>query len=162
MTRLTISRQLVDETQELLRPPGAQGFEALVLWAGRSRAGDSGIINVELVLMPRQRGVRSEDRVSVIVDGDALFEMNVALSERGLRLVAQVHSHPGEAYHSETDDRYSVVTARGGVSIVIPNFARGAFALDSCAVYQLGDGGVWAEVPPAAAAALISITDEEG
>lgn len=159
MTRLIVLRHLVDRTQELLRGPGAQGFEALVLWAGRRSDGDPGIMEVELALMPRQRAVRGEDGVSVMVDGDALFEMNVMLNERGLRLVAQVHSHPGEPYHSETDDRYSIVTARGGVSIVVPDFARGRFSLDACAVYQLAAGGEWVEVPPAEASALIRISE---
>jgi hypothetical protein len=144
-----------------LHQAGAQGFEALVLWAGRRRADDPGIVEIDMVLMPRQRAIRGEDGVSVMVEGDALFEMNVMLNERGLRLVAQVHSHPSVAYHSKTDDRYSVVTARGGVSIVVPDFARGSFSLDACAVYQLGDDGEWAEVVPTTAAALISIIDEE-
>ena len=159
MARLIVPRRLIDHGNELLRRSGARGFEALVLWAGRRRAGDPDVIDVELVLMPEQRGVRGGDGVAVIVDGDALFEMNVMLNERGLRLFAQVHSHPGEAYHSETDDRYSVVTARGGISIVVPDFARDPFSVEACAVYRLEDGGVWAEVVPDAAAALITIDE---
>jgi hypothetical protein len=131
-----------------------------VLWAGQVKLPYADLIRVELVLMPRQRAVRSDDGVAVIVDGDAMFEMNVMLNERGLRLVAQVHSHPGAAYHSDTDDRYSVVTARGGLSIVVPDFAEGHFSLESCAVYQLVAGGRWNEVSMDAIATLIAIDEE--
>lgn len=144
----------------MLRAPGESGFEALVVWAGRWRDTEPGVFDVELVLMPRQRAVRTEDGVAVVVDGDALFEMNVLLNERSLRLIAQLHSHPGEAYHSETDDRYSVVTARGGLSLVIPDFAAGPFTLDSCAVYRLEVGGEWIEVPPREVASLFDIVAE--
>lgn len=145
----------------MLRGPGKDGFEALVTWAGRWRVSEPGVFDVELVLMPRQRAVRTEGGVAVIVDGDALFEMNVMLNERGLRLIAQLHSHPDEAYHSETDDRYSVVTARGGLSLVIPDFASGPFSLASCAVYRLESGGEWVEVPSGEVASLVDIVSED-
>jgi hypothetical protein len=160
MTRLVVPRQLIDHGHALLRRSGARGFEALVLWAGRRRTDDPDVIDVELVLMPEQHAVHWDGGVALIVDGEALFEMNVMLNERGLRLVAQVHSHPEEAYHSETDDRYSVVTARGGISIVVPDFARDSFSIDACAVYRLEDGGDWTEVPPNAAVTLITIDEK--
>src|SRR5690349_13844847 len=144
----------------MLREPGERGFEALVLWAGRWRNVSTDIFEVETVLMPRQRGIQTEDGVAVMVEADALFEMNVMLNDRGLRLIAQLHSHPGEAYHSETDDRYSVVTARGGISLVVPDFAQDSFSLDACAVYRLDLGGDWRELQPADARALISIVEE--
>jgi hypothetical protein len=144
----------------MLRGPGERGFEALVLWAGRWRDGEPGIFEVELAFMPRQRAVRTERGVAVIVDGDALFEMNVLLNDRGLRLVAQLHSHPDEAYHSETDDRYSVVTARAGLSLVVPDFAYGPFVLESCAIYRLEAGGEWIEVPSHEVVPLINIVEE--
>ena len=70
------------------------------------------------------------------------------LHRSGLLLLAQVHSHPGEAYHSEADDRYAIVTAEGGYSLVAPDFGD-AFAIPTCAVYRL-DCGEW-----------LSLTDEE-
>jgi hypothetical protein len=160
LTRLIVSRRLAERSQEMLRAPGERGFEALVVWAGRWRDFELGIFDVELVIMPVQRGVRTEGGVAVVIDGDALFEMNVLLNAHGQRLVAQLHSHPDEAYHSETDDRYSVVTARGGLSLVVPNFAFGPFDLDSCALYRLEIGAAWVEVPPQEAALLIDIVEE--
>lgn len=115
------------------------------------------MFDVELVIMPAQEASRSEDGVAVAVDGQSLFRMNVELSERGLRLVAQLHTHPGEAYHSDTDDRYSIVTARGGLSIVVPNFARDELRLEECAVYRLVVGGEWVQLSRHQLASLLHL-----
>lgn len=160
LVRLVVPVTLAEESQELLRESGKHEFEALVLWGARPRTCEAGVFDVELVLMPRQYAMQTDDGVAVMVDGDALFDMNVAINERGLRLLAQVHSHPGDAYHSQTDDRYSVVTACGGLSLVVPDFARGAFSLERCAVYQLQEGGEWVELGYRQAASLIHIDSE--
>ena len=57
------------------------------------------------------------------------------------QLVAQVHSHPSFPYHSDTDDRYPMVTIEGGLSIVVPLFGFCAMTdLRSCAVFRLVSG----------------------
>jgi hypothetical protein len=56
-----------------------------------------------------------------------------------------VHSHPREAYHSHADDRYAIVTAEGGFSLVVPNFGQAPANLASWAVYRL-IGGDWTEL----------------
>jgi hypothetical protein len=60
-----------------------------------------------------------------------------------LTLLAQIHSHPAEAYHSDTDDAFPIATAAGSLSLVIPDFAARPFALPECAVYRLSATGVW-------------------
>ena len=52
-----------------------------------------------------------------------LPRLNVLLHERNLTLVAQLHSHPTNAYHSSTDDTYPIVTRAGRISLVVPDFA---------------------------------------
>lgn len=159
LRQLRVPRTIVAQSQDMLRAAGQYDLEALVLWAGRWKA-TSDVFSVELALMPAQRAIRSEEGVAVILDAQSLFEMNVMLNQQGLRLVAQLHTHPGEAYHSETDDRYSVVTARGGLSIVVPNFAAALFSLDSCAVYRLNSRGKWIELRQPKLSSLICITEE--
>jgi hypothetical protein len=97
--------------------------------------------------------------LAVVVPGEELFRMNVWLHERQLRLIAQVHSHPTSAYHSETDDEYATLAEVGGVSIVVPDFARDAFNLDTCAVYRLSSSGTWDEMTPVSVRTLIAIED---
>lgn len=43
------------------------------------------------------------------------------------RLIAQVHSHPFEAFHSEIDNQFPLVHRRGFLSIVIPYLGKYGF-----------------------------------
>jgi hypothetical protein len=52
-----------------------------------------------------------------------LARLNMYLYRNGLELVAQVHTHPAEYYHSSADDQYAIATTIGCYSIVVPNFA---------------------------------------
>jgi hypothetical protein len=91
------------------------------------------------------------------VDGPKLHELNRWLYERQMTLIAQLHSHPGEAYHSPTDDAFPIATAVGSFSLVVPDFARNPFSLERCAVYRLAGNGGWIELSGAEARALIVI-----
>ena len=57
----------------------------------------------------------------------------------------QVHSHPTDAYHSETDDTYPIATLEGSLSIVLPFFGRDGWESKDIAVYRLGRTG-WDEL----------------
>lgn len=39
-------------------------------------------------------------------------------------VLARVHTHPGRAYHSSTDDRNLLLAHPGAVSVVVPAFAE--------------------------------------
>ena len=64
---------------------------------------------------------------------------------------AQIHTHPGTAFHSETDDHWPVISQPGFVSIVIPNFATGRVSFRDAWVGHLGADGRWREIDPGAA-----------
>jgi len=113
-----------------------------VLWLGEI---DAQTARVKRVYVPQQSPVADEYGVGYFVTGETLFKLNRALSENDLRLIAQVHSHPGDAYHSEADDRYAIVTAHGGFSLVVPDFGKAPADLRRWAVYQL-DGEYWREL----------------
>jgi hypothetical protein len=115
----------------------------MVLWAGRQ---DGQTFHVTDLIVPRQKGLRTKDGVCVVVDGDELHRLNIHLFETDLRLIAQIHSHPTEAYHSETDDRYAVATTIGSFSLVVPDFAIRPFTLTECAIYRLKASGEWSPV----------------
>jgi len=73
--------------------------------------------------------------------------------QRAIR--AQMHTHPGTAFHSATDDHWPVVAQPGFVSIVIPNFARGRVSLEDAWVGRLATDGRWQAVPPDKAIEII-------
>ena len=77
------------------------------------------------------------------VEGEELHRINVWLYENKMKLIAQIHSHPSEAYHSEADDRFPIVDTYGGVSIVVPDFATGIITLNDWAIYRLSLNKTW-------------------
>src|SRR5690348_6421373 len=97
-----VDQAVIDFTLRFLGDVGRQGFEGMVLWGGR-RMPDGHGVEVVLAVAPKQQAVCGGDGTFVAVDGDELFRVNADFYRRGLLLCAQVHSHPGEAYHSETD-----------------------------------------------------------
>lgn len=152
--QVILPKVLVDETQLFLREVGATGREGMVLWVGHA---EEKLFRITNNMIPRQRGVKTKDGVCVIVDADEMHRINVELFRAGLRLIAQVHSHPTEAYHSETDDEYAIATTTGCLSLVIPDFAARDFDLEDCAVYRLNRNGDWQQVSPDRVKSLIAI-----
>jgi hypothetical protein len=139
-----------------LRQAGRKGYEAFALWAG-VLIGTT--FEVRHTLIPQQTGHRLPSGVCVTVDAPELHRLNVWLYQNKVTLVAQLHSHPTEAYHSDTDDEYPIATQLGSLSLVIPNFAAEPFSLRRCAVYRLLPGQGWAELRPDHVEQLIQIVE---
>jgi hypothetical protein len=140
---IRLPRAIAEETQQFLRAVGNKGMEGLALWVGR-RAGPE--FEVTHLLIPRQRAIRTADGVCAVVEPDELHRINVELFQTGLRTIAQVHSHPSHAYHSDTDDDFAIANTVGCLSLVVPNFAAGDFDLRHTATYRLTTEGVWEEL----------------
>lgn len=73
------------------------------------------------------------------------YWFQLAKENRSIR--AQIHTHPGEAFHSVTDDKWPVVSTEGFVSLVVPNFARGSIDLTQIWAGVLRGDGTWKQVP---------------
>lgn len=141
--RLCVPRSVLERTWDALRHFGQDGDEGFVLWLGRiDEAGDAHVLTA---CVPPQEQIHTPEGVGYVVGAQALFELNVLLHRHQLRMLAQVHSHPGEAYHSQTDDDYAIMTTEGGFSIVVPDFAACDMRASECAVYRLQQG-TWTEL----------------
>jgi hypothetical protein len=137
---------ILDQTLEVVREAGRHGGEAFVVWGGQM-AEDQKTLAFTSCLIPRQTAHTTPNGLLVTVEGDALFEINQALYRRGEVLAAQVHSHPQEAYHSDTDDCFSLVTLKGALSVVIPRFGvDGINELTGWAWYRLTGQNQWAHL----------------
>jgi hypothetical protein len=139
-----VPADIVGDTEDNLRHAGRKELELFVLW--------SGVVNgteffVRTVHVPRQTSYRLESGLMVRVDGDALHQLNAWLFEHEELLAVQVHAHPSEAFHSETDDTYPIVTAEGSISIVAADFCREGLLSETSAAYRLADGD-WRELDP--------------
>lgn len=140
VTSVVVPHDLALEAHAHLRKVGEFSLEGLALWVGVK---EEHIFRVTRAVIPKQHNVRSESGVSVSVPAEELHRLNVWLFENQLTLLAQLHSHPTHAYHSDTDDAFPIATTVGSLSLVIPDFAARPFALPECAVYRLSAKGVW-------------------
>jgi len=66
--------------------------------------------------------------------------------DRGLQLVGQVHTHPGQAYHSDGDEDGARIAYTGYVSIVLPDYGRRLPGLDGAATYMFRAGSGFLEL----------------
>lgn len=154
VSEVVVPRSCIDDTYAHLRCAGLGGNEGLALWVGRQ---EGGRFSVTQAFIPKQRHIRTQDGVCVMLEADELHRMNVWLFKERLTLMAQVHSHPGRAYHSGTDDAYAVATTVGCLSIVVPDFASAPFDISRLATYRLDARARWIGVPPAEARRLIRV-----
>lgn len=156
INRIVLPKEIANETQLFLRRAGATGNEGMALWVGIA---EQPAFRITDLLIPRQHGIRRSDGVCVVVDAQEMLRINMELFHAQRRLIAQVHSHPGRAYHSEMDDEEAIANTIGSLSLVVPDFATRDFTLSECAIYRLRIDGTWVTVSRAAAAQLIQITE---
>jgi hypothetical protein len=151
--RFRLPATVLDATLALLVPAARAGQEAFVVWGGRAASDHE--LRFTSALRPRQRALATPDGLLVTVDGDALFEVNRTLFARGEILAGQLHTHPTDAYHSDTDDHYPLVTLLGALSVVVPDFGRaGRGSLPQWAWYRLVGCGQFQPVDAVAAVVL--------
>ena len=148
MSNLSISAALIGQTIELLQQGGRKACETVVFWLGK---GDT----VDEVYCPVQ---------SVAVDYFHLPSASMRLLMDHLkqdrrRILAQVHSHPGQAFHSKADDEWAVIRHQGALSLVLPKFASTTTLTnfyEQTATFALSAEDKWLEVGTADA---VLITD---
>lgn len=142
MTRLTCARATIVRTLELLRAGGEAGHEHVVLWL--AAASNPGAVTE--VYDPEQ--VTARDRFRIPPSG--MLALSRRLRAGRLRVAAQVHTHPGQAFHSEADDEWALVRHVGALSLVLPRFAAASCPdsfLDDAMTYELSAAGAWLHVP---------------
>jgi proteasome lid subunit RPN8/RPN11 len=143
VTRFSIAESVRVSTQRFLRQQGLDGSEAIAVWLGYLE-GD-GEASIQRAYVPEQVPLRSDGGVGVYVDGEAITRLILALDEDE-RVLARVHSHPGFAYHSDTDDLNRLISHAGAISIVVPYFASHGLRLEICSVNELVPGEGWKEL----------------
>jgi len=154
--RILVPKSAAEEANVHLRMMGRKGLEGFSLWAG-TLSGETFVVRTNIV--PAQTGHRLPSGVCVTVGPEELHRLNVWLYENKMQLIAQIHSHPTDAYHSSTDDEFPIATTVGCVSLVIPDFACHPFSLSRCAIYRLSSHLKWEHLSAPEAAALIQVDE---
>lgn len=141
--RFQVPSEIVQQTEETLRHAGSEGYEIFVLWSGLQKGR---LFQVLTPHVPKQKSYRLPDGLCIRVEGQELHRLNVWLYDANEVLAVQVHAHPTDAYHSETDSTYPIVATLGGLSIVAPNFCRDGLFSKGTAIYRLQSKG-WVSQP---------------
>lgn len=137
---IILSKEHLTRAYNFLKDTGLQGAEGICLFGGKMV--DNSFF-VKVIIIPRQTGYIMEQGLMYAVDSDELLRLSLWLYENDMQLIAQIHSHPTVAYHSEADNRFPIVDSIGGVSIVVPNFATGNISLNEAAIYRLSINKSW-------------------
>lgn len=144
--RLRIPRAVIDASEAFLRDRGALEHEGTALWTGRPAT--DGWVDIARLVIPEQVAVTTEFGCHVELTPEAHYTLPDLL-EPGELYYVRIHSHPGRAYHSRTDDSNHVITQEGALSIVVPDFAKAPIDLAACAVYFLEHGRGWCRLASA-------------
>jgi hypothetical protein len=146
VTEFVVPLDLLGSTLKVLAEAGTKGHEAFMAWGGTLDE-DHHQFRFGSAIRPTQTPVTTPNGLLVIVDGDALFELNRAMYARGEILGAQVHAHPTEAYHSDTDDCLPIATMVGALSLVVHDFAQhGLHQANRWAWYRLQNARRWVQL----------------
>ena len=154
ISKILIPQECVQKAYNLMQTAGKHGLEGIALFAGYEKEKE---FSVTQTIIPEQTAYRLELGLMYAVDADELHRINVWLYENNLSIVAQIHSHPNEAYHSATDDAYPIVATKGGISIVVPRFAVDPIDIRNWAVYRLSSENCWVELSYSETKKLIQI-----
>lgn len=147
MTTVDLRGSLLEETFATLRACGEGRRECVVYWCTT---------------------LQQRDRVARVVHPDhvasaAGYEVDPAWVNRffldlrrdGETVRVQVHTHPGPAWHSSTDDNFALAPAPGFLSLVVPNFASGPVALTRSHLVTVDADGSWRPLDPEAVLVLV-------
>lgn len=153
--KITINNGILTKAFDFLNHVGEKNIEAVALFAGFE---EGSTFHIKEVIIPEQSSYNLEQGLMYAVEGVELHRINVWLNENQMKLIAQIHSHPNEAYHSAVDDRFPIVDTYGGVSIVVPDFATGIISLNDWAIYRLSLNKTWDKLTNQEVDTLFKIT----
>jgi hypothetical protein len=131
--RLVITEQCLPGLKDCLGPEIDCGHEGIAYFYGQT---DGITTLIAGAIRPAARTTPGSFDVSAV----AMARVVRKISDSGLQLVGQVHSHPGQAYHSEGDENGARIAYRGFVSIVLPDYGRCLPSLEGAAMYIFRDG----------------------
>ena len=144
---LRLASNVVMTSVDVLRSCGRGACECVVYWTGPVD---------EDVADAVEHPVHLRSGFGYEIDSNWLTQFWKRLATAGRSIKAQVHTHPGEAFHSATDDRWPIVSQAGFLSIVLPDFAAGEPTLDRAWIGRLQPNGTWQELASAAEALVMA------
>lgn len=119
--RVNVPQQIWQETEFCMRKCGAKHNECIVFWL--SQQTDEPEISVAAVWHPKHLATA----IGYDVPEDEIHRLHEYLYRERKAVIAQLHTHPGSAFHSPTDDHWPMIHSRGFLSIVVPFLCSNGF-----------------------------------
>ncbi len=141
-SKLLLTKACLDAVQAGLAPDTQRGHEGIVYLLGRT---DGTVTLGVSVFRPQARTTQGSFDVSAA----AMAQCVGQASEYELQVIGQIHTHPGQAYHSDGDVEGARIRYAGYVSLVIPNYGRRLPSLAGLAAYIWRADGRWADLAAA-------------
>jgi len=139
--KLLITKECIDGLCASLTPELNKGHEGIVYLLGKT---DGSVTLAVTALKPESKTTPG----SFFVESRAMARCVRIAAELGLQIVAQVHTHPRHAYHSDGDIEGAHIRYAGYASIVLPNYGQYLPDFDAAAVYLLSKTDTWIELSP--------------
>jgi hypothetical protein len=130
MQVISVPAAIIQATFERFIACGRGRHECITLWIGEKQT------EVTALIHP----MHASSRGSYELDGAWLNEFWQELGKRRTSIIAQIHTHPGRAFHSDTDDDGAIAVHAGFLSIVIPHFGSSRSLVGGCA-YEMTNSG---------------------
>ncbi|MHB1418059.1 MAG: hypothetical protein ACYCX4_00500 [Bacillota bacterium] len=138
---ISVPQHVLQKTRAFMREKGSAGFEGLAFWIGeRQEPGRAKVTRV--YIPPEQIARRTAFGVSVTLPPEGHTALINSINNHEIILV-KLHSHPREAFLSDTDRKNHVFQFEGAWQIIVPDFAeRPLNDLAHCCVMRF-EKGAW-------------------
>lgn len=134
INKINLPYSIIDKTIEFFRALGKDSLEACGIWVGEEQ---NDLFEVKEVWFPKQENTI----ISYYISAIDVHHLNVKLNKNNYSAIAQLHTHPGDAFHSTVDDEHTILNLPGSFSIVFPNYGSiPVNAISKWMVYRLLDG----------------------
>jgi proteasome lid subunit RPN8/RPN11 len=126
--QLIITESALHAMKENLAPEIAKGHEGIAYLFGQTDGETTIVIGA---IRPQALTTRG----SFDVPSVAMTKVVRKANDTGLQVVGQIHTHPGQAYHSDGDIDGARIAYNGFISIVVPDYGRHLPSLVGAAAY---------------------------
>ena len=92
-----------------------------------------------------------------VLHAEAFGRLWAVCRERGLAVVADVHTHGGDADQSASDRTNPMIAIAGHVAIIVPNHAMGEIPLDRISVHEYLGEHRWVDRSPSRRCAFLYV-----
>jgi hypothetical protein len=90
-----------------------------------------------------------------ILHGNAFAKLWAICRDRGLSVMADVHTHPGAGFQSYSDRTNPMVAREGHIAIILPDFARWPINRARMGIYEYRGEHSWLDRSPNRAPAFL-------